>query len=158
MRDPMIIGGGCGARMPLESHGRSCAHEKWNAKGCAAQAATTQNYRRTTAAVTRTTATPEKEEEHEHQCPPQNFSRTSRPMKIGGGREIAKPTETPKKLQGKGRRRELKNTNGHPHLGSVLILEEEEVTQKWTWGMAMPYISDPALKYLLLTATLLDIY
>ena len=77
-----------------------------------------KSYRRTTAAVTRTTATPEKEEEHEHQCPSQNFSRTSRPMKIGGGREIAKPTETPKKLQGKGRRRELKNTNGHPHLGS----------------------------------------
>ena len=78
-----------------------------------------KSYRRTTAAVTRTTATPEKEEEdHEHQCPPQNFSRTSKPMKIGGGREIAKPTETPKKLQGKGRRRELKNTNGHPHLGS----------------------------------------
>ena len=62
-----------------------------------------KGYRRTTA---------------EHQCPPQNVSITSRPMKIGGRREIAKPTETPKKLQGKGRRRELKNTNGHPHFGS----------------------------------------
>ena len=76
-----------------------------------------KSYRRTTAAVTRTTATPEKKEEREHQRPPQSFSRTSKPMKIGGGREIAKPTEIPKKLQGHGRRRKLKNTNGHRPMG-----------------------------------------
>ena len=40
-----------------------------------------------------------------------------------------------------------KHKRSPPPRGLILEEEEEEeVIQKWTWGMAMPYMSDPALE------------